>query len=136
MLSSNSFQLKFFVMKSFIFSIGFIITLTHVSFGQVSDSVSKTAFEQKQSKKVIIYGSDTCHYCIDTKAYLKEKKIDFTYYDVDVNLLKQREMLIKLQKAGIPVDNLSLPVVDLNGKLVMNRSNFKVFLKKLDTSKN
>lgn len=123
-------------MKSFIFSIGFIITLTHVSFGQVSDSVSKTAFEQKQSKKVIIYGSDTCHYCIDTKAYLKEKKIDFTYYDVDVNLLKQREMLIKLQKAGIPVDNLSLPVVDLNGKLVMNRSNFKVFLKKLDTSKN
>lgn len=136
MLSSNSFQLKFFVMKSFIFSIGFIITLTHVSFGQVSDSVSKTAFEQKQSKKVIVYGSDTCHYCIDTKAYLKEKKIDFTYYDVDVNLLKQREMLIKLQKAGIPVDNLSLPVVDLNGKLVMNRSNFKVFLKKLDTSKN
>ena len=136
MLSSNSFQLNFFVMKSFIFSIGFIITLTHVSFGQVSDSVSKTAFEQKQSKKVIVYGSDTCHYCIDTKAYLKEKKIDFTYYDVDVNLLKQREMLIKLQKAGIPVDNLSLPVVDLNGKLVMNRSNFKVFLKKLDTSKN
>tara|TARA_R110002096_G_scaffold178357_1_gene355270 strand:+ start:1681 stop:2052 length:372 start_codon:yes stop_codon:yes gene_type:complete len=123
-------------MKSFIFSIGFIITLTHVSFGQVSDSVSKTAFEQKQSKKIIVYGSDTCHYCIDTKAYLKEKKIDFTYYDVDVNLLKQREMLIKLQKAGIPVDNLSLPVVDLNGKLVMNGSNFKAFLKKLDTSKN
>lgn len=122
-------------MKSFIFSIVFIITLTHVSFGQISDSVSKIAIEQKQSKKIIVYGSDTCHYCIDTKAYLKEKKIDFTYYDVDVNLLKQREMLIKLQKAGVPVDNLSLPVVDLNGKLVMNGSNFEDFLKKLGASK-
>lgn len=119
-------------MKSLIFSIVFIVTLIHVSFGQVSDSISKTVTEQKKSDKIIVYGSDTCHYCIDTKAYLIEKKIDFTYYDVDVNLLKQREMLIKLQKAGIPVDNLSLPVVDLNGKLVMNGANFEDFLKKLN----
>ncbi len=123
-------------MRVFAFSIVFILALPQVSFGQVPDSISKMVTEQKKSEKIIVYGSDTCHYCIDTKAYLKEKKIGFTYYDVDVNLLKQREMLIKLQKAGIPVDNLSLPVVDLNGKLVMNGSNFKDFLKKLNTSKN
>jgi len=123
-------------MRTFIFAIVFILALTKVSFGQVSDSVSKTLTEQKKPKKIIVYGSDTCHYCIDTKAYLKEKKIDFIYYDVDVNLLKQREMLIKMQKAGIPVDNLSLPVVDLYGKIVMNGANFEAFLKKLDTSKN
>ncbi|WP_242202881.1 glutaredoxin family protein [Aestuariivivens insulae] len=122
-------------MKALVLSIVFIIALTYVSFGQVSDSISKTVTEQKTSEKVIVYGSDTCHYCIDTKAYLKEKKIDFIYYDVDVNLLKQREMLVKLQKAGVPVDNLSLPVVDLNGKLVMNGSNFEDFLKKLGASK-
>ncbi|GAA4938207.1 hypothetical protein GCM10023314_08510 [Algibacter agarivorans] len=124
-------------MKAFIFSIVFIITLSEFSFGQVVESGLKDNLtSQKDLKKIIVYGSDTCHYCIDTKAYLKEKKIDFIYYDVDVNLLKQREMLIKMQKAGLSVDNLSLPVVDLYGKLIMNSNDFDYFLKKLDTSKN
>ncbi|PWH84201.1 hypothetical protein DIS18_06595 [Algibacter marinivivus] len=124
-------------MKAFIFSILFIITLGEFSFGQVVESGLKDNLtSQKDLKKIIVYGSDTCHYCIDTKAYLKEKKIDFIYYDVDVNLLKQREMLIKMQKAGLSVDNLSIPVVDLYGKLIMNEANFDDFLKKLDTSKN
>jgi glutaredoxin 3 len=124
-------------MKSIIFSILFIITLGEFSFGQAVESGLKDNLtSQKDLKKIIVYGSDTCHYCIDTKAYLKEKKIDFIYYDVDVNLLKQREMLIKMQKAGLSADNLSLPVVDLYGKLIMNGANFEDFLKKLDTSKN
>lgn len=122
-------------MKAFVFSIVFVIALTNTSFGQVSETVSDTLTIEKELKKIIIYGSDTCHYCLDTKTYLKKKKIDFIYYDVDVNLLKQREMLIKLQKAGISVDNLSLPVVDLYGKLVMNSDDFENFLNKLDTSK-
>lgn len=119
-------------MKAFIYSIVFILSITNVSFGQVSNSKLGSGTELKKSKKMIVYGSDTCHYCIDTKAYLKERNIDFIYYDVDVNLLKQREMLIKLQKAGVPVDNLSLPVVDLGEKLVMNGANFENFLKKLN----
>ena len=119
-------------MKAFIYSIVFILSITSVSFGQVSNSELGTSTELKKAKKMIVYGSDSCHYCIDTKVYLKEKNIDFIYYDVDVNLLKQREMLIKLQKAGIPVDNLSLPVVDLGEKLVMNGPDFENFLKKLN----
>ena len=120
-------------MKAFIFSIVFIITLGEFSFGQVVEfGLKDNLTSQKDLKKMIVYGSDTCHYCIDTKAYLKEKKIDFIYYDVDVNLLKQREMLVKMQKADMPVDNLSLPVVDINGKLVMNNGSFENFLKKLE----
>jgi len=96
----------------------------------------ESAIKFDKQEKIIVYGSDTCHYCIDTKSYLKERKIEFTYYDVDVNLEKQREMLIKLQKAGFSVDSLSLPVVDLNGKLIMNdAANFEGFLKKLITNK-
>ena len=114
-------------MKIFIFSIVFIIALTTTSFGQVSDSLTT----KKELKKIIIYGSDTCHYCLDTKTYLKEKKVDFIYYDVDINLLKQREMLIKLQKSGIPIDDLSLPVVHKNDKLFMNSGDFDTFLKRL-----
>jgi len=118
-------------MKAFIFSIVFIVVLVNASFGQVLQQASDAATTKKELKKMIVYGSDTCHFCLDTKAYLKEIKIDFIYYDVDINLLKQREMLIKLQKAGIPVDNLSLPVIHMNGKLFMNDGNFNTFLKRL-----
>lgn len=123
-------------MRVFIFSFVCIIALTKLSFGQVTDLVLNTETSQKELKKMIVYGSDTCHYCIDTKAYLKERKIDFIYYDVDVNLLKQREMLIKIQNAGLSLDNLSLPVIDLSGKLLMNSNDFEGFLKKLEPVKN
>ncbi|WP_298341542.1 glutaredoxin family protein [uncultured Algibacter sp.] len=120
-------------MKAFVFSILLMITIGKEGYGQIKKSdLNSNVSSQNKSNKLIVYGSDTCHFCVDTKAYLKEKKIDFIYYDVDINLLKQREMLIKLQKAGIPVDNLSLPVVDLGNKLVMNEANFENFLKKLN----
>lgn len=114
-------------MRAFIFAIVVIMASNNICFSQVSDSLT-TKIEYK---KLIIYGSDTCHYCIDTKAYLKERKIDFIYYDVDVNLLKQREMLIKIQKSGMSIDNLSLPVIHKNDTLFMNDGNFDTFLKRL-----
>lgn len=114
-------------MRTFIFTIVFIMASTSICFSQVSDSLAT----KKELNKLIIYGSDTCHYCIDTKTYLKERKIDFTYYDVDVNLTKQREMLIKMQNAGLSVDNLSLPVIHKNDKLFMNNGDFDAFLKRL-----
>tara|TARA_R110002050_G_scaffold57866_1_gene130123 strand:- start:34586 stop:34957 length:372 start_codon:yes stop_codon:yes gene_type:complete len=110
------------------FSLVILFFVVHISY---SKSISK---QDDLQKIIIVYGSDTCHFCIDTKTYLKERKIEFTYYDVDVNLEKQREMVVKLQKADISLDNLSLPVVDLRGKLIMNGSDFKEFLKKLNTN--
>jgi glutaredoxin len=69
---------------------------------------------------------------VDTKLFLKEKQVDFTYYDVDVNFEKQKEMVSKLQKAGIPLDAIALPVVDLKGNLIMNNTeDFDGFLKGL-----
>jgi glutaredoxin len=122
-------------MRTFILTIVITLMAGQVTFGQTKklDSLSE---ENTKTNKIIVYGSDTCHFCIDTKAYLKEKNIEFTYYDVDINLLKQREMLIKLQNTGISVESLSLPVVDLQGKLIMNSNNFDGFLKKLTASKN
>ena len=35
-------------------------------------------FAQETSKKVmVVYGSDQCHHCLDTKEYLKKNNIDF-----------------------------------------------------------
>lgn len=116
-------------MKALIFTV-LLLVFTNLSYGQIATSAS--VIEKKETKKMIVYGSDTCHYCLDAKAYLIERKIDFIYYDVDLNLVKQREMLVKLQKAGISVDNLSLPVVDVQGKMLMNDASFEVFLEKLN----
>jgi len=82
-------------------------------------------------KKMIVYGSDSCHSCLDTKAFLNEKNIEFTYYDIDVNKSKEQEMLLKLQKANISIQTLSLPVVDNRGDIFLNKGNFNEFLKVL-----
>ncbi|MFK8059555.1 MAG: glutaredoxin family protein [Polaribacter sp.] len=88
--------------------------------------------KESKKEKIIVYGSDSCHSCLDTKAFLKEKKIKFTYYDIDVNKNKEQEMLVKLQKANISIHTLSLPVVDNKGDVFLNKGNLKEFLKVLD----
>ncbi|MFC2110386.1 glutaredoxin family protein [Bacteroidota bacterium] len=113
----------------------FFVSLSMVSFSQDLGRVSGSLTTTKESKTMIVYGSDTCHYCLDAKAYLKENKINFIYYDVDVNILKQREMLIKIQEAGLSVDNLSLPVIHKDGEIFMNNGDFDIFLKKLKVKK-
>ena len=45
--------------------------------------------DSKPQKTIIVYGSDTCHYCTDTKAFLEGKKVKYVVYDVCVNLEKK-----------------------------------------------
>lgn len=87
--------------------------------------------KKSKKEKMIVYGSDSCHSCITTKAFLKEKNIKFTYYDIDINKKKEQEMLVKLQKANIPIYTLSLPVIDNKGDVFLNKGNFREFLKVL-----
>lgn len=123
-------------MRNFILSIVFILTVGQVVFSQTKQS-DFIADKKAKTNKIIVYGSDTCHYCLEAKAYLKKNNIDFVYFDVDVNLVKQKEMVIKLQKARIPLDAISLPVVDLQGKIIMNNvEDFNVFLKSLTVKTN
>lgn len=88
---------------------------------------------QEVSKKtIIIYGSDECHHCTDTKAFLKERKIDFVFFDIDKNPTALQEMLHKLRKANISLSNLGIPVVDKYGTLFSNNGDFQEFLKKIE----
>ena len=88
---------------------------------------------QEVSKKtIIVYGSDECHHCTDTKAFLKERKIDFVFFDIDKNPTALQEMLHKLRKANISLSNLGIPVVDKYGTLFSNNGDFQEFLKKIE----
>lgn len=88
---------------------------------------------QEISKKaIIIYGSDDCHHCIDTKAYLKKNNIEFVFFDIDKNVAALKEMLAKLKNAGISTSNLGIPVIDKQGVIFTNNGVFEEFLKKLN----
>lgn len=84
------------------------------------------------TKKVIfVYGSSNCHYCTDAKNILIEKKIDFIFYDIDIDKVALNEMLTKLKKANISTNNLGIPVIDKYGELFSNNTTFDDFIKKL-----
>lgn len=85
-----------------------------------------------KNNSIIIYGSDDCHHCIETKAYLTEKKIAFVFYDIDKNTEALKEMLTKLRNHNISTSNIGIPVVDKKGVLFSNNGDFQEFLKKLD----
>lgn len=87
--------------------------------------------EMPKSKVIIVYGSDDCQHCTDTKAFLKENNIEFVFYDIDKNQEALKEMLTKLRNANISTSNLGIPVIDKQGVLFMNNGAFEDFLKKL-----
>ena len=51
------------------FSLVILFFVVHISY---SKSISK---QDDLQKIIIVYGSDTCHFCIDTKTYLKNLHI-------------------------------------------------------------
>ena len=100
---------------------------------QLSAQQNQTKTTPAPEKKVmIVYGSDECHHCIDTKKYLKENNIEFVFYDIDKNQEALKEMLFKLKHANISLNNLSILVIDKQVVIFTNNIPFEEFLKKLN----
>lgn len=106
----------------FVFFLGFFTSNT------MAQEVQK---ETPKPKVIIVYGSNDCHHCTDTKAFLKENHIDFIFYDIDKNQEALKEMLTKLRNANISTSNLGIPVIDKQGIIFTNNGVFEDFLKKL-----
>ncbi len=54
-------------------------------------------------KKVVIYSTPTCHYCLLAKKFFDENNIEYTDYDVQANPEKGREMIERSGQMGVPV---------------------------------
>lgn len=111
--------------------IGVLIFFFAVFFQSNSFAQITTKETHKEKSSLIIYGSDDCHHCIDTKKYLKDNNIEFVFFDVDKNADALKEMLSKLNNAGISTSNLGIPVIDKQGLIFTNNGVFEEFLKKL-----
>lgn len=63
-------------------------------------------------KKIKIYSTPTCPYCIRAKQFLKENNIVFEDIDVSGNHAAAEEMM---QKSG----QMGVPVLDIEGEIIV-----------------
>ncbi|MGB2705513.1 MAG: glutaredoxin domain-containing protein [Candidatus Omnitrophota bacterium] len=64
------------------------------------------------SKKVTIYSTPTCPYCIRTKKFLEDNNVAFEDIDVSSDPVKAEEMVKKTGQMGVPV-------LDIEGNIIV-----------------
>jgi len=70
-------------------------------------------------KKVAVYSTPTCPFCIRAKQFLTENNIPFENYDVSVDQRKAEEMI---QKSG----QMGVPVIDIGGEIIVGFDKEKI----------
>lgn len=70
-------------------------------------------------KKIIIYSTPSCPFCVALKEFLKEKNIPFQDFDVSQDEEKLKEMVEKSGQFGVPV-------VDIEGEIVIGFDREKI----------
>ncbi len=60
---------------------------------------------------VTVYSTPTCPYCHQVKAYLSQRGVEFTEYDVSVDRTAAKEMIRKSGQMGVPVITIDDQVV-------------------------
>ena len=70
-------------------------------------------------KKVKVYSTTTCPYCLRLKEFLKENNVTFEDLDVSANQQAADEMV---QKSG----QMAVPVVDIEGEMIVGFDKEKI----------
>ena len=65
-----------------------------------------------KTKKVLIYSTPTCHYCVLAKEFFQEKGIKYEEFNVSADLAKRKEMVEKSGQMGVPV-------IDIEGEIIV-----------------
>jgi glutaredoxin 3 len=64
------------------------------------------------AKKVTVYSTTTCPYCIRVKQFLRDNNITFEDFDVSSDQAKADEMISKSGQMGVPV-------LDIDGEIIV-----------------
>ena len=70
-------------------------------------------------KKVTVYSTPTCPFCIRAKQFLKENSIKFEEIDVSENQDKAQEMIKRSGQMGVPV-------LDIDGEIIVGFDKEKI----------
>lgn len=71
------------------------------------------------SKKVLVYSTPSCPFCIRAKQFLKENNIEFEDFDVGAEEEKAQEMIKKSGQMGVPV-------LDIEGRIIVGFDKEKI----------
>lgn len=71
------------------------------------------------AKKVEVYSTATCPYCVRLKQFLNDNNIAFENYDVSSNQEKAEEMIKKTGQMGVPV-------IDVEGQIIVGFDKEKI----------
>jgi len=71
------------------------------------------------AKKVTVYSTPTCPFCIRAKQFLKESNIQFQDIDVSSDQVKAQEMIDRSGQMGVPV-------IDVDGKIIIGFDKDKI----------
>jgi len=71
------------------------------------------------AKKVTVYSTPTCPFCIRAKQFLKENNIQYVDIDVSSDQAKAQEMIEKSGQMGVPV-------IDVEGAIVIGFDKDKI----------
>jgi len=63
-------------------------------------------------KKVRVYSTPTCPFCIRAKQFLTDNKVEFENIDVSKDTAKAQEMINKSGQMGVPV-------LDIEGEIIV-----------------
>ena len=70
-------------------------------------------------KKVKIYSTSTCPYCIRAKQFLKDNAVIFEDIDVSMNQEAAQEMVKRTGQMGVPV-------IDIDGEIIVGFDKEKI----------
>ena len=70
-------------------------------------------------KKVKVYSTTTCPFCIRAKQFLKDNNIAFEDIDVGSNQVAAEEMIKKSGQMGVPV-------IDIDGEIIIGFDKNKI----------
>ncbi len=72
----------------------------------------RSVLNNKNMSTVKVYSTPWCMYCKMAKDYFKEKKVEYTEFDVSSDAKARTEMLDKSKQSGVPV-------IDIDGELII-----------------
>jgi glutaredoxin-like YruB-family protein len=75
--------------------------------------------EEIMAKRVIVYSTPTCPYCIRAKQFLRENNVAFEDSDISTDRSKVEEMMRKSGQMGVPV-------LDIEGEIVVGFEKEKI----------
>ncbi|MDA3864069.1 MAG: hypothetical protein PF689_09420 [Deltaproteobacteria bacterium] len=101
------------------------------SFIAVGCSTSESQCEDENCNNqeiniVLVYGSSTCGRCTSLSNGLEINHIDHEFYDVNDNAQLYEEMNFKFYSVFPEDEQLIIPIVDVNGTILMNPSVLQV----------